>query len=588
MKFTMHLKKPEAFATLKKYLEGHPVRHEDREAHPSFNFNRRPDKRLDHRHHLIDAITLALTSRSLFQQMARNYKTETEKMLPRDGENTEQRERRLNHETRLRLNAPEPPLRNVRAAALEAVRVCKISIKPDRYPDGALFKDTAYGISQREGEDRLRLTLRQTVAELGKQRGKTSVESARKAIATIVSTDVQRIINGAFEDRISNGMDASTALALPVRHPLYDKPIRKVRCFEGYADDAQRIVFTSRLGEHCKYLVNSGYAYLELTSDGSKPPRLVKTIDAMRDKGKPTPQGVVRVYKRDIITDSKDEKPYPIGYFTAEGNIFVIPIFDPRSFDKITEAGAAILVTDARHLPCALQVPLATSGMDAGRLRQQIGMDSSEKRGQLWQQLVAVKLGNQAYALRQLQRKGTLRLERLATQVKHGDQSNAEGQGAKHYWGNLFPNTFQRSKQGAEDPLNMRFNYSYAVLRAMIARTLVASGLNGTLGLGHCNAGNAFNLADDFIEPYRFLVDGHLAQTVETWDETPLFDSCEKKHLLTFVTRPVRIAKQDMRLHTAISTSIASYVCILEGKDHPLLLPEGLAENPSWESMAGA
>lgn len=254
---------------------------------------------------------------------------------------------------------------------------------------------------------------------------------------------------------------------------------------------------------------------------------------------------------------------------------------------KLAEAGAAIMVTDARHLPCGLLVPLAASGMDAGRLRQQITLDACEKRGQLWQQLVVAKLRSQAHALRHLQRKGALRLERLAAHVQHGDQSNAEGQGAKHYWNNLFSRPLRRSKQGAEDPLNIRLNYGYAVLRAMIARTLVASGLNGALGLGHCNEGNAFNLADDFIEPYRFLVDVHLAQTVENWGYTPLFDSREKKHLLAFVTRPVRIAKRDMRLHAAISTSVASFIRILEGKDLPLLLPDGLAEHPSWASMAG-
>lgn len=310
---------PEVFAVLKKHLEGHSVRREHQKANPGFDFNRRPDKRLDHRHHLIDAITLALTSRSLFQQMAGNYKVAAEKMLSRDGEDTEQRERRLKHETRLRLTAPDPPLRNVRAIALEAVRACKISIKPDRYPDGALFKDTAYGVAQREGEDRLRLTLRKPVAELGKQRGKCSVESARKAIATIISADVQRIISEAFEDRIANGMDAGTALALPIQHPLYDKPIRKVRCFETYAEDAQRIDFTSRQGVHYKYLVNAGYAYLELTTDGSISPRPVKTFEACVKKGSPTPQGVIRIYKNDTVLDTKTQKKYVVKQIKAQG-----------------------------------------------------------------------------------------------------------------------------------------------------------------------------------------------------------------------------------------------------------------------------
>lgn len=342
---------PEYFAKLKKYLEGHPVRREDREANPGFEFNRRPDKRLDHRHHLIDAITLSLTSRGLFQQMAKNYKAAAEKMQPRDGETSEDRERRIKNETRLRLEVPEPPFRNVRAAALDAVRECHISIKPDRYPDGALFKGTAYGVGQREDENRLRLTLRQSIEGLGKVQGKTKLETARKAIVSIVSNDVRRIVGDAFEDRMSNGMEAGAALALPIRHPLYGTPIRKVRCFENYAEDTHPIAFTNRIdvlrqnepkkiGSFRKYLVNEGYAYLELVTDGSREPRLVKIRDAMRDKYEPTPQGVKRIFKGDTIKDSKDGELYRVGYFTSEGNIFVIPIVDPRSFDKITEAGS--------------------------------------------------------------------------------------------------------------------------------------------------------------------------------------------------------------------------------------------------------
>ncbi len=272
--------------------------------------------------------------------MAKKYKTAAEKMQTCEGETQEERERRIKNETRLRLEVPEPPFRNVRAAALDAMRECNISIKPDRYPDGALFKDTAYGIAQRDGEDRLRLTLRQPVAGLGKVQGKTNLEAARKAIAKIISNDVQCIVTDTFEDRIARGMEAGDALALPIRHPLYDKPIRKVRCFETYAEDAQPIGFNSRRGEHRKYLINAGYAYLELYTDRSREPRLVKIRDAMRKKGTPTPQNAKWIYKGDVVKDSKDNKLYRVGYFKSEGVIALIPIFDPRSFDKISESNA--------------------------------------------------------------------------------------------------------------------------------------------------------------------------------------------------------------------------------------------------------
>ena len=136
-----------------------------------------------------------------------------------------------------------------------------------------------------------------------------------------------------------------------------------------------------------------------------------------------------------------------------------------------------------------------------------------------------------------------------------------------------------------------QLNYGYAVLRAMIVRALIAVGLNGSLGLGHCNAGNAFNLADDFIEPYRFLVDVHLADDADSWSEAPEFDSRAKRSLLGFVERPVRIAGQDMRLHAAIDTSIASFVRILDGKGKELVLPEGMIvdrDDKEWRLMDGA
>lgn len=253
----------------------------------------------------------------------------------------------------------------------------------------------------------------------------------------------------------------------------------------------------------------------------------------------------------------------------------------------MAEAGVAVLITDNRHLPCAMQLPLIGTGLDAGRLRQQIRLDASEQRGLLWQQIVSSKLRNQAYALRYLQAKGALRLQRLAAQVKPADLGNLEAQAAKHYWRYWLSEDFQRRKQGAEDAINLRLNYGYAVLRAMIARSLVASGLNGALGLGHSNAGNGFNLVDDFIEPYRFLVEIQVAKLSKTWQQSPEFNGVEKKQLLGFISQSVRFAKQDMRLNAAIDSSINSFVRILEGKASHLVFPEGLSEQTIWASMDG-
>jgi len=183
----------------------------------------------------------------------------------------------------------------------------------------------------------LRLSLRQPVARLGKAQGKTNLEAARKAIANIISDNVRRIIAETFEVRIAQGMEAGASLTQPILHPFYGKLIRKVRCFETYAEDAQPIGFTSRHGEHRKYLINAGYAYLELCTDGSREPRLVKTRDAMHEKGKPTPQNSMRIYKGDVVMDSKDSLLYKACFFKAAGVIGLLPIWEPRSFKEANE-----------------------------------------------------------------------------------------------------------------------------------------------------------------------------------------------------------------------------------------------------------
>lgn len=324
----------EDFDRLKKYLEGHPVRREDWEANPGFDFNRRPDKRIDHRHHLIDAITLAMTSRSMFQQMAAAYKAAAEKLAPRDGETAEERERRIKGEMKLRLKVPEPPLRNIRDAALEAVLQCRISFKPDRYPDGALFKATAYGVALREEEDKNSLTLRQAVKDLGKDgKGNVTTKSADTAIANIVSPEVREIISGVFRSRIEQGMNVKAALEQPIIYPRYGKPIRKVRCFAGSAEDTFPIVHLGRARshqtkgkqrrwashDHHKRLINEGYAYLEIASDGSSLLRPVKIREALSRKREPSPTGVERFYKGDVVIDLKSQKKFVVKQIKAQG-----------------------------------------------------------------------------------------------------------------------------------------------------------------------------------------------------------------------------------------------------------------------------
>lgn len=316
---------PDEFERCKPLWEGHPASRE-------LNTERRPDKRIDHRHHLIDAITIALTSRALFQQMARTYRIESEKGAPGG---------------RPRLKAPAPPLRNVRDLALQAVRECPLTIKPDRYPDAQMFQEFAYGIAAKPGKDKAYLTRRHVVANLV-DRKKGTPEQARKAIATIVSDTVREIISREFEKRLGAGMSAPAALSAPFNQTLYGKPmpIRKVCCYtDKYAEDAALIRHTSRDGRvHDKRLLHAhaAYAYLEIRVQDEKVVewKLMHIQMAMMSKGKSRPNNVIRLYKGDAVLDLDDGKKYRICIFKAQGKIFLVPITEPRSYGAILEPGS--------------------------------------------------------------------------------------------------------------------------------------------------------------------------------------------------------------------------------------------------------
>jgi CRISPR-associated endonuclease Csn1 len=311
------------FEKYRKLWEGHPS---SKELHTDLKLN----KRIDHRHHLIDAITIALTSRALFQQMAHAYKQESEK----PGETR-----------RVRLHAPEPPVKNLRELALAAVRACPLSIKPDRFPSGQIFQGTAYGIAQKDGESKSRLSLRMELARMI-DRKKGTADQARKAIVAIISPVIRKAVSETFESRIAQGKSAPAALSEPIYQSAFGKPvaIKRVVCFtDKYADDVMLIRHTSSNGkQHDKRLLHSGYAWLDTEFSEGRIVRqeLVTIQQAMRQKGKPKAERVLRLHKGDIVLDSKDNKQYRIGYFTAEGNVFLIPHIDPRAFDAIKEVGS--------------------------------------------------------------------------------------------------------------------------------------------------------------------------------------------------------------------------------------------------------
>lgn len=174
----------------------------------------------------------------------------------------------------------------------------------------------------------------------------------------------------------------------------------------------------------------------------------------------------------------------------------------------IAEKNIALFSCDSYHMPNGTFIPFHQHSRlsQIAHLQQKIKQPLKKR---LWQAIVTKKIANQARCLT-IYEKDDSALRRLADKVKSGDSDNLEAYAAKLYWSTLFDD-FSRDQKGY-DPVNVALNYGYAIVRGAIARSLVSFGLLPTFGLFHRSELNAYNLADDLIEPLRPAVDKTIKQ----------------------------------------------------------------------------
>jgi len=236
----------------------------------------------------------------------------------------------------------------------------------------------------------------------------------------------------------------------------------------------------------------------------------------------------------------------------------------------LNENNAAILACDPSHLPYGLMLPMFSHHTFTEKLYYQLEASVPLKKN-LWQQTVVSKVENQALLLSKVNVK-TEKMEFYARQVKSGDPENVEGRAAAYYWDNIFgEHSFIRHRYG--EPPNNLINYGYAVLRAIIARSLVASGLFPTIGIHHRNKYNPYCLADDIMEPFRPFVDELVLKIVE---ENPFCEELTpalKKRLLEIPVIDIEIDGKYSPLMVGVQRTTASLASCFEGSSRKLLYP---------------
>jgi CRISPR-associated protein Cas1 len=234
----------------------------------------------------------------------------------------------------------------------------------------------------------------------------------------------------------------------------------------------------------------------------------------------------------------------------------------------------AIITCDSTNLPVGLMLPLSGNTTQSERFRNQIDASLPLKK-QLWQQTIRQKILNQATVLNKNTGAIVKNMQVWANEVKSGDPDNLEARAAAYYWRNLFPTlpNFVRGREG--DPPNNLLNYGYAILRGVVARALVSSGLLPTLGIHHHNRYNAYCLADDIMEPYRPIVDKLILEVINEIEEYPTDLSTEiKAKLLRIPVLDCVIEGNRSPLMNAVSTTTASLAKCYLGTTRKLLYPE--------------
>ncbi|MBI1780105.1 MAG: type II CRISPR-associated endonuclease Cas1, partial [Sphingobacteriales bacterium] len=235
---------------------------------------------------------------------------------------------------------------------------------------------------------------------------------------------------------------------------------------------------------------------------------------------------------------------------------------------KLLANNTAVITCDHSHHPTGMLLSLDGNSLQSQKFQAQVDATIPLKK-QLWQQTVMTKIKNQA-ALLQIQREENKVLLTYAADVKSGDSENHEAMAAAYYWKRIFPEALEFRRERFGPPPNNLLNYGYAILRAMVARSLVASGLLPTLGIHHRNQYNAYCLADDIMEPYRPYVDLIVCRIIRGNGKFLEMTPSMKKEFLAMPAMDVVIDGQKSPMMNAIQRSTASLSKCFEGKSRKI------------------
>lgn len=237
---------------------------------------------------------------------------------------------------------------------------------------------------------------------------------------------------------------------------------------------------------------------------------------------------------------------------------------------KMADMGITVYVCDEKHLPNAVLLPMVRHSRHFKILKYQIEAGKPLQK-RLWQQIVVRKIRNQALCLAYLDLDGSEELMKMCKEVQSGDRTHVEAKAAAFYFKSLYGLGFSR---GNDHVINSALNYGYAIVRGLIARSIVCYGLEPSIGVFHHSELNNFNLADDMIEPFRPLVDLYVSQNYDVAEIDSDLTPERKRDIFGIINYDMDVKGEKRIISNCIDMLVASYSSALQEKRSDLELPE--------------
>lgn len=231
-------------------------------------------------------------------------------------------------------------------------------------------------------------------------------------------------------------------------------------------------------------------------------------------------------------------------------------IVTARLLAEFGKNSISLIVCDEKYNPTSILYPYNYHFKQLEVFNNQLQLTEKIK-AILWQNIVKKKIENSIKVIEMTTKDEDLllKLNEFLNEVKENDETNREGLTAKMYFRSIFGSNFIRFY---DDKINAALNYGYTIIATAIIRNLAVFGLNTYLGIHHNSKINNFNLAYDFLEPYRCLVDKYVYDNVEKLTYPLSFST--RKDLINLLNKEVIHQNKKFTVEYSIGLIIKSYI----------------------------